>query len=109
MAKIYAPNKNYTGISASVPFVNGASETDKPNLIDWFKEHGYAVGEESKVVQEIVQEIVQEEVVSNLEITNNLEDMTKDELKELADESSIPYNSKTTKEDLVNALKAKEA
>lgn len=43
MAKIYAPNKQYTGISAGVPFVNGAGETDDPHLIDWFKAHGYEV------------------------------------------------------------------
>ncbi|MDF2513730.1 MAG: Uncharacterized protein K0S04_3596 [Herbinix sp.] len=34
MAKIYAPNKQYSGISASVVFVNG---------VGWFKDHGYEV------------------------------------------------------------------
>ncbi len=45
MAKIKAPNEQYTGISAGVPFVCGVGETDKPELLDWFKEHGYAVEE----------------------------------------------------------------
>jgi hypothetical protein len=43
MAKIYAPNKQYTGVSASVPFVNGVGETADPHLIDWFRTHGYTV------------------------------------------------------------------
>jgi hypothetical protein len=43
MANIYAPNKQYTGISAGVNFINGFGETDNPHLIDWFKKHGYNV------------------------------------------------------------------
>lgn len=46
--KIYAPNKAYTGVSASVAFCNGIGETDNPNLINWFKEHGYIVEEVSE-------------------------------------------------------------
>ena len=45
MAKIYAPNKSYTGVSASVAFVNGAAETSDPYLIEWFRTHGYKVAE----------------------------------------------------------------
>ena len=37
--KVYSPNKEYTGISASVPFCNGTGETDDPHLIEWFKVH----------------------------------------------------------------------
>lgn len=43
--KVYSPNKEYTGISASVPFCNGTGETDDSHLIEWFKEHGYTVEE----------------------------------------------------------------
>lgn len=43
--KIYSPNKDYTGISASVPFCGGVGETDDPYLIKWFKDHGYTVEE----------------------------------------------------------------
>lgn len=46
--KIYSPNKDYTGVSASVPFCNGMGETDDPHLIQWFRDHGYAVAEEKK-------------------------------------------------------------
>lgn len=50
--KIYSPNKEYTGISASVPFCNGVGETKDPRLIRWFKEHGYKV-EEVPEVEEV--------------------------------------------------------
>ena len=41
--KIFSPVKDYTGVSASVPFCNGVGETDDPHLIEWFKDHGYEV------------------------------------------------------------------
>ena len=41
--KIYAPNKNYTGVSATVAFVNGVGETEDSNLIEWFGNKGYEV------------------------------------------------------------------
>lgn len=43
MAKILTPNKDYSGISASVPFINGVGYTDDEDLISWFEEHGYGV------------------------------------------------------------------
>ena len=45
MAKIYAPNKQYDGISASVAFTRGVGESENPALLDWFKSHGYTVEE----------------------------------------------------------------
>ena len=41
--KVFAPNKQYTGTSASVPFCNGVGETTDLRLIHWFKSHGYEV------------------------------------------------------------------
>lgn len=46
--KIYSPNKDYTGISASVPFCGGVGETNDPYLIKWFKDHEYTVEEIKK-------------------------------------------------------------
>lgn len=43
--KIYSPNREYTGVSASVPFCNGVGETEDPYLIKWFRDHGYTVEE----------------------------------------------------------------
>lgn len=45
--KIYAPNEDYSGSSAGVTFVNGVGETDNSHLIEWFRDHGYKVDEES--------------------------------------------------------------
>ena len=42
---IKSPNKDYTGVSASVPFCNGVGETEDLYLIQWFKDHGYEVEE----------------------------------------------------------------
>lgn len=41
--KVFAPNKQYTGTSASVPFLNGVGETEDPRLLHWFQRHGYEV------------------------------------------------------------------
>ncbi len=49
MAVIYAPNKEYTGISAGVPFFCGKGKTDNPQLIAWFQEKGYYVEQSENV------------------------------------------------------------
>lgn len=43
--KVYAPNKQYTGVSAGISFCNGVGETDDPHLLNWFDSHGYEVEE----------------------------------------------------------------
>jgi len=43
MAKVIAPNKHYTGLSAGVMFNNGIGETDDVNRIKWFAQKGYLV------------------------------------------------------------------
>jgi hypothetical protein len=43
MARIIAPNKQYDGVSATVPFIKGVGQTDNPHLINWFKSNGYTV------------------------------------------------------------------
>lgn len=47
--KVYSPNKDYTGVSASVSFCRGVGETDDPYLLDWFRKHGYAAEETGDV------------------------------------------------------------
>jgi hypothetical protein len=48
MTKVTAPDKNYTGVTATVYFKDGVGETDKDYLLNWFQNHGYTVetGEE---------------------------------------------------------------
>lgn len=71
MAKIFAPNNQYTGISASVRFVNGVGETSDPHLIKWFQERGYKVvedaQEEEQSVNQFEQEVEKEEAVNQSE------------------------------------------
>ncbi len=62
MAQIIAPNKDYSGESASVTFVKGVGETSDAYLIEWFKEHGYTVIEdEATEVQPEVPPVAPEE------------------------------------------------
>lgn len=51
MAKIYAPNKQYNGESASVVFVKGVGETEDAHLLEWFREHGYTVEEKAQTTR----------------------------------------------------------
>lgn len=55
MAKILSPVKNYTGVSASVPFCNGIGYTEDEYLIGWFKEHGYEVVTEEPATEEPIE------------------------------------------------------
>ena len=48
MAIIKAPNQEYTGLSAGVTFINGVGNTDNTHLIEWLKENGYEVIEDSE-------------------------------------------------------------
>ncbi|MDB8553257.1 hypothetical protein [Turicibacter sanguinis] len=83
MAKVFAPNEQYNGISASVKFVNGVGETECPLLKEWFVSHGYTV-EEEKVT--------------------SLDKMNKDELLKLAISLDIDVEGKT-KMQLLEAIK----
>lgn len=86
MYKISSPNKEYTGVSASVAFSKGVGLTGKKELIPWFKEHKYTVEE------------VPEE--------KSLDDMTIDELKAYAEGKGIDLTGLTKKEDILNKVKA---
>ena len=67
MAKVYAPLKDYNGISASVTFVNGVGETDNENLLEWFEEKGYTVerDEKPKRAKKATEEVAEEVVEGN--------------------------------------------
>ena len=84
MAKIYAPNKQYDGISASVKFTNGVGVTESPLLKEWFLTHGYMVEEEKNT---------------------NVDKMSKEELVNLAILLGIETNGKT-KVQLLDEIKA---
>lgn len=88
--KIYAPNKRANGVYASVRFVDGVGETNKPHLIEWFKRNGYTVEGECAVkvslIEEVVELVEEEPVVEMMGYAEPtepaLEDMTPAELRE---------------------------
>lgn len=81
MAKIYAPNRGYTGKVAGVSFINGEGETEDKWLIQWFKNKGYKVVEEKK-----------------------LEELTVAELRKMAAEKGIEGYSDMRKAELIKTL-----
>ena len=82
MAKIYAPNKDYTGISAGVHFSQGVGECTNPYLIDWFRARGYRVEE----------------------IEGKLKNMSIKELKAYAEEKEIKLGKATSKEGILKKI-----
>jgi hypothetical protein len=88
--KIYAPVKDANGVYASVRFVDGVGETNKPHLIEWFRNNGYTVEGEYEVepfVKPVMEEPVVVKPIAEMmgyeEPTEKpLEDMTPGELRE---------------------------
>lgn len=76
MAQIIAPNKDYTGESASVTFIKGVGETSDAYLIEWFKEHGYTVidDEAAEVQPEVPQAAPEEAPVADVETEEQSEE-----------------------------------
>ena len=91
MAKIVAPNKQYTGISASVLFCNGIGETTNEDLISWFKEHGYSVIEEDVEKKD-----------------RNIDEMSVEELISYANEHNIDIGKATTQSGIIEKIKTAE-
>ena len=89
MAKILAPNKSYTGVSASIAFCNGIGTTDNPELIDWFKKHNYQVVEEEKKEKSI-------------------EEMSVEELVVYAEKNNIDIGKATSQAGIIEKIKAAE-
>lgn len=48
MAKVICPNGTYSGLSATVVFVNGVGETEDTHLLEWFRDKGYAVEDDAE-------------------------------------------------------------
>ncbi|WP_353106250.1 hypothetical protein [Acetoanaerobium noterae] len=92
--KIYAPNAGYSGISASVTFVNGVGETEDENLIAWFESKGYSVGEPAKEKEEAQVKIP------------NYKGMKKAELEDLLTSLEVEYAADSTNDQKVELLDA---
>lgn len=85
--KVFAPNKNYTGVSATVGFANGVGETDDKHLLKWFKRKGYRIEGEAKT----------------------LETMTLEELKTYAKERNIELGKAATQEGIIKKIEEADA
>lgn len=119
MAKIYAPNKAYNGISATVRFINGQGETDNPKLLKWFKSRGYKVEQEQENIPETPQTHLNDENPGKSETNNapvdvktqllaKYDKMNVDSLKALAKDKKITGYSAMLRPDLIEALVASE-
>ncbi len=84
MAKIFAPNKQYNGISAGIPFLMGVGETTDSYLIDWFKSKGYDVEEP--------------------EDEFNLDELTVEELIKFAEVNQIDIGKAISKEGILKKI-----
>lgn len=93
MAKIYAPNKQYVGVSAGVPFINGVGECTNPYLLDWFKSKGYEIEEVEEPEDDGKQYDIPE-----------LEDMTIEELQAYAEEKGIDLGKATSQEGILKKI-----
>ena len=94
MAKVYAINKEYNGVTASVPFTNGVGFSSDPYLLDWFKEHGYNVEDDTAEAKS--------------EANTDISQLSYDELKSLAKDKGVDGYHKMKKEELVDVLKDSE-
>lgn len=87
--KIQAPHKGYAGVVGGVQFVDGKAETDDPNLISYFRRHGYEVVDGSS--------------------DKPLDKRTKAELEAYAAEHSIDLGDASKKADVLAVIAAAEA
>ncbi len=101
--KIYAPIKETNGVYASVMFVNGVGETDKPSLIKWFKEHGYRVEETKPSIEKVVDSVL--ETVEKKD--KPLEEMTPNEIRDWMKENGYGHKMKNirNKEKLLEIIR----
>ena len=63
MAKVFSPNKDYTGTSATVDFTQGVGKCADPHLLDWFKSKGYTVEADAAELNLPVPEPIEKEKI----------------------------------------------
>lgn len=67
MAKIIAPNRSYSGISAGVVFYDGEGQCEDVRLLDWFEVHGYQVIYADKPHDSKTEESIEEKAEEKIE------------------------------------------
>ncbi len=106
MAKIIAPNKSYTGVSASVAFANGKGETDDKHLIKWFEDHGYEVIKDA--AEEGLKVPPPDNNKSESDGPKELTDMTVEELTAYAKEKAIDIGNSTSQKGILKKIQEAE-
>lgn len=101
MAKIICPNKQYTGISAGIGFIQGIGETTDSHLIDWFNNHGY------EVIKDAAEEDLEVPPVNDgkeLEDEIDFDEFTVEELKAYAELNGIDIGKSTSHEGILKKI-----
>ncbi len=110
--KIYSPNKNYNGVSASVTFVNGQGETDNPHLIKWFKAHGYKVENtksKNSKTPEKPSKTRKSQKPGKEEPGQDFSEMDDDMLRAYAEENGIDLEGDSSREEIIEKLNGSNA
>lgn len=94
---IIAPNKNYNGISAGVPFINGIGMTDVPDLINWFTDNGYSLKEEESIH-------IEDKKSAQEEKPDLLSNMSVEQLIEFAKDNNIDIGNATSKAGILKKI-----
>jgi|GEM_PF-414768 len=106
MAKVIAPNQQYSGLSAGVMFVNGIGETDNEHLLQWFEEKGYTVvyPEVENVSENMNQQSDTPDDPNQQQPDTQIEKMSVAQLKEYAAANEIDLGEAAKKEEILAAI-----
>ena len=101
MAKITAPNEEFTGKRGNVGFIDGVAETDDPTMIAYFRRHGYGVEDGKKASKKDAGD--QSGAFPEGE---PVESWTADQLKAYAAANEVDLGGATKKADIFAAITA---
>ncbi len=105
--KIYAPVKDFDGLRNNVRFVRGVGETDNPQVIEWFRSHGYTIEKPVENRENPIEKLLEECDELSEEVTPNFDEMTPNELREWAKANGFGGKIKNirNKEKLIEILR----
>ncbi|WP_438349928.1 hypothetical protein ACP8HI_04460 [Paenibacillus sp. FA6] len=111
MAKVNAPNKQYSGVSAGVTFVMGVGECSDPYLLSWFGSRGYEVedmepdagqGDGGPKTDESGK--VQEDADNSNDGDSEFDSMSDEEIKAYVEEKGIDIGQATSRNGILKKI-----